>query len=225
MRAPVAPRSWKDRLPSLALALAVQAAFLALLVHALVVPHPPPPEPQEVIFLLPRLREPVVIDARTPRPAPSLRGNQPASPQRSGPAPAAPAPIAAPPASEAPASSPAPAAPGRDLILLNPPSGVQDEKRWAEEKARAGKPPTLGVDVGVGVGIVIENPLCKLAWVLMGGGFSCAPNNYVRKTTDKEFQAALDAVNARKRAITPKPKAQPQTPQTPPAPEAPDAPP
>jgi len=235
LRAPIT-RSWKDRLPGLVLALGVQAALLAMLVYSLVVPPAPPQQAQEVIFLLPRLmREPVVIDARTqPRPnrslppatstlppstssdgitampdrVPPLRGAEPA-PTR---------------AAQEPTRAPGNKASDSSTVLLNPPSGVMDEKRWADEKARKDKPADAGVSVGVGIGIIIQNPLCKLAWVLMGGGFSCEPANYVRQTTDEQFQKALDATNARKRALYGKPaptKQEPPTPDT----DAADAPP
>ncbi len=227
LRAPVT-RRWKDRLPGIALALGVQGALLALLVYSLVVPAAPPPEPSEVIFLLPRLapREPVVIDARTrPRPnrsLPAATSNLPPSASGNGitPTPAIPPPLRGaepPPARAAPTPQNAPGKTASDpnTIILNPPSGVQDEKRWAEEKARAGKPADAGVSVGVGIGIVIQNPLCKLAWVLLGGGFSCEPANYVRQTTDEQFQKALDATNARKRALYGKPAPTKQEPPTP----------
>ncbi len=212
-RAPA--QSWKDRLPSLAVALGVQAALLALLVYSLVVPPAPPQGAQEVIFLLPRVpaREPVVIDARTPSRTPRspVTSNLPPSARSNGitagpgtaTSPQAPTPPAR--AAQEPqrASGNTPSNP--DTILLNPPSGVQDEKRWADEKARKEKPVDLGVAVGPGIGIIIQNPLCKMARILMGGGFSCEPANYVRQTTDEQFQKALDATNARKRALYGKP--------------------
>jgi len=236
MRTPHA-RSWKDRLPGLALALGVQGALLALLVTSLVVPPARPPAPQEVIYLLPRLnpaREPVVIDARAPARASRapITSNLPPSASSNGitAGPAITPPLRdaepVPPARPAPApqNTPGSTAPSSGTITLNPPSGVQDEKRWADEKARAGKPPDAGVSVGVGIGIVIENPLCKMAWLMLGGGFSCDPANYVRQTTDEQFNTALDAVNARKRALYGKPA---PAKQEPPAPDTntPDAPP
>lgn len=232
MRAPY-PRSWKDRLPGIALALAMNSALLALLVYSLTVPPPPPSQEQEIVFLLPRLpaatpRAPVVIDARPRLPTdtrtPSVTTSLPPLRGTNGITAAAPATVPPPAisglpprAARAPECRPdergqiPPACPpmvkpaDSNAVVLNPPTGIQDEKRWAEEKARAGSPADLGVAVGPGIGVVIKDPLCKMAWVLLGGGFECGPRNYARQTTDEQFQAALDAVNARQRARYGKP--------------------
>lgn len=83
-------------------------------------------------------------------------------------------------------------------LVLNPPSRVKNEERWAEEKRRADSN-DLGVAVGPGIGVVIQDPLCKLAWVVFGGGFKCgAPPRSTRPATDEQFKAALAAYHRRR---------------------------
>jgi hypothetical protein len=61
-----APRSWKDKLPSIAGTLAIQAAFAVLLLFSITAVRQAE-APVETIFLLPRPKpEPIVIDARQP---------------------------------------------------------------------------------------------------------------------------------------------------------------
>ena len=86
MRRPDVRRRWRDRLPGALLALAINAALLALLVFSLA-PHPPPPQdasqPRETVLLLPRLKppgDPVVIDARPRTAAPEQPVTPPAPP-------------------------------------------------------------------------------------------------------------------------------------------------
>ena len=61
-----APRAWKDKLPSIAGTLAMQAAFAALLLFSVTAVRQAVP-PVETVFLLPKPKpEPIVIDARQP---------------------------------------------------------------------------------------------------------------------------------------------------------------
>jgi hypothetical protein len=100
---------------------------------------------------------------------------------------------------------PAPNTP--NTLVLNPPSRVKDEERWAEEKKRSGSA-SLSAEVapgvtvgptGPGIGVVIQDPLCKLAWVMLGGGFKCgAPPRSTRPATEEQFKAALDAYHKRR---------------------------
>ena len=229
-----ASASWKEKLPGMLVALAVQTAILAALIYSLVVPPAPPQKEQEVIFVLPRLpapRQPIIIDARPKPPVeappavattnlPTVRSGITAGSQ-----------IAPPPStlelmqSLGPAQEcrpdergrplcPAPAKPAGPSTAFdpNPPSTVKDEARWAEEKRRRGISPEMvevapGVSVGPvgpGVGFVITDPLCRMAKLLLAGGFTCgyaapASNQY----TAAQFKAALEATNKRRGVKTP----------------------
>jgi hypothetical protein len=225
--------SWKDRLPSALGALAVQAAFVLLLtVSYTVVRRVPEPQP-EVIYLLPQtasappLRDPMIIDARprAPRASTALSSGLPpgggnsldATPRAVIPPPAAPPPPQAAdrtpdcrlyPPKRSPLCPPLTANQGRGNFNPDPPSGVEDEKRWAAERARSKGPTdvtaTLGPNVVAtprGIAIVIPNPLCRLARLLLGGENGCEPANYVQKSSEAQVQAALDAVNRRRGVI------------------------
>ena len=75
---------------------------------------------------------------------------------------------------------------------------VKDEERWAEEKRRSDSN-DLGVAVGPGIGFVIKDPLCKLAWVMLAGGFRCGPPPpSPRRYSDAQFTAALEAYQRRR---------------------------
>ena len=77
-------------------------------------------------------------------------------------------------------------------------SEVKNEEYWAEEKRRAGSH-DLGIAVGPGIGFVIKDPLCKLAWVMLAGGFRCGPPPPApRRYTDAQFTAALEAYRRRR---------------------------
>jgi hypothetical protein len=220
------PATLRDRLPSAAAAIALQAGLLALLVLSFEVVRHVAPEEERFITLPPLAQPqlqaaPVVIDARgrTPRrsAAPPLRTPAYAQPGFAAPAPpAAITPPAAPPqqtprdratcetnyASLSPAERqrcPPPPAPPVDEAtrLLGPPSHVKDEAHWQAEMARKNNPTDLGVAVGPGIGIVIQDPLCKLTAFLLGG-LKCGalPSNHL--STDAQFQAALDAYHKRR---------------------------
>jgi hypothetical protein len=51
---------------------------------------------------------------------------------------------------------------------------------------------------GPGVQLVIQDPLCKLASVLLGGGIHCgAPPRSTAPATEAQFKAALEAYQLR----------------------------
>src|SRR4051812_19382931 len=171
--------SWKQRLPSTALALAVQGGVFALLLYSFEQIRRAPQPEREVLLTLPRLRpavRPVIIDARgvSSRPRPSL-----APPVADAAAP----PTLAPPAASDNGEQTVPQAPGRtldkcrpgapylppaeralcppllkppdtDAILLNPPSDVKDPERWEEELAVKNSPLALPGSAGGILGII-----------------------------------------------------------------------
>ena len=71
-----APSSWKDKLPSIAGTLAMQAAFAALLLFSITAVRRELAQPETILFLPPS--RPVTIDARQP-PPPRDRPQQPAA--------------------------------------------------------------------------------------------------------------------------------------------------
>jgi hypothetical protein len=99
------------------------------------------------------------------------------------------------------ACPPPAAAPGRDQDLLARPQ-IKDEARWAAEKARRDAPTDAGVAVGPGIGFAIQDPLCKLARLFAGDSLKCGATPVYHTSTEAQFKAALDAVNARKRALS-----------------------
>lgn len=195
-------------------ATAVQAGIFALLALSLVVVHRLPQEKETILVLPPPprpvFRPAIVIDGR---PRVPLRPSVLPPPSAIAPVILAPAPLPARP--QAVPEKPQPqdlrnplmppplsTRPSGNDIDLNPPSGVKDEKRWEAEMAKKNAPPDAGVSVGVGIGVVIQDPLCKLAWVLMGGGFKCGAMPAHHDATDAQVQAAVNAANARKRALS-----------------------
>lgn len=90
------------------------------------------------------------------------------------------------------------APPDPRIVTLEDGEKVKNEEYWAEEKRRAGSH-DLGIAVGPGIGFVIKDPLCKLAWVMLAGGFRCGPPPpSPRRYTDAQFTAALEAHNRRR---------------------------
>jgi hypothetical protein len=84
------------------------------------------------------------------------------------------------------------------VVTLDDDEKVKNEELWAEEKRRASSH-DLGIAVGPGIGFVIQDPLCKLAWVMLAGGFRCGPPPPVpRRYTDAQFTAAQEAYYRRR---------------------------
>jgi hypothetical protein len=234
MRA-IIPEHWKDRLPSALAALAVQAAFLALLTISYTVVTRAPDRATEVIYLLPRVApappsgDPMVIDAR-PRTANATTAPSTGLPSGGGKGLDATPRTVSPPANPAlpqrleraldcradapdrsPLCPPLLARPAPGTFDPNPPSGVQDEKRWAEERARGKgatdvtatfRPAVVATPRGIAIGIA--EPFCKLVRFVLDGDFGCGPKSYVQKSTAAQVQAAVDAAN-RRRGVVPKP--------------------
>ena len=216
------------RLGALLVALGVQAAIALLLLLSFTMIRLIAPPGETIIHLPPVarrpaiVRAPMVIDARPQTRPSSAATSLPPAADGSGIA----VPPVQPPAKAellqrlGPALNCAPDERGRpspfcppeiaikppdpNTLVLNPPSRVKDEERWAEEKRRNDSH-DLGVAVGPGIGVVIQDPLCKLAWVMLGGGFKCgAPPRSTRPATEEQFQAALAAYH-RRRGGGPKP--------------------
>lgn len=162
--------SWKDKLPSMLVALAVQAGFFALLAFSFTVVTRAPPQEQEVIFLLPKPKpkpppDPMVIDAQ-PRqpdaaaPPPAATSILPPSDNSNGitalpgyaQSPTGPALLQAlgraancQPDAQGRISSlcTAVARPDPKIVALHPPDHVKKPDQWADEKARTDSPLTL----------------------------------------------------------------------------------
>jgi len=151
--------SYRDRLSSAAIALAVQAGLAALLLLSATIIHQLPAE-KETIFILPQLQQPkapMVIDGRR---RPQLRPPAiPATPPIAAPAPAASSAqdgdngllqelgkeLAGCKPENAGRGCPATdeGVPHQDEATLNPPSQVKDAARWQSEIERRNTPPRV----------------------------------------------------------------------------------
>jgi hypothetical protein len=212
------------RAGALLFALGMQAIIVALLFVSLQVARLIAPAEETILHLRPAMQKPVTIDARQPAPPKPPADMPPSAVTTSLPALGGSGGIAARPDTAQPPSGPElmqrlesalacrPDERGRPsplcsievkpadprALVLNPPSQVKDPEFWAEEKRRA-ESNDLGVAVGPGVGFAIQEPLCKLAWVVFGGGISCgAPPLSTRPATDAQFKAALAAYHQRR---------------------------